>query len=201
MKFSLPILPYHNKALEPYISQESILFHYEKHHQTYVNNLNKLIINTEFNKCSLEEIIKKTAGEKKFLGIFNNAAQVWNHTFYWNSLSPKPISPTEQLTNKIKEDFGSFEEFKKSFIKSALDNFGSGWTWLVLDERRLRIINTKNAETPLITSQTPILTCDVWEHAYYIDYRNRRLDYIKSFLDKLANWDFAAKNLMKNNLY
>lgn len=198
MTFSLPPLPYKKKALEPHISEETLIFHHEKHHQTYVTNLNKLITNTEFSGSSLEAIILKTAEKKDFSGIFNNAAQVWNHTFYWHSLSPNGGgTPTGALAEKIKEDFGSFEAFKEAFTQAALTQFGSGWAWLILDQGSLKIVKTGNAETPLTSGQTPLLTCDVWEHAYYIDYRNRRPDYVGTFLEKLANWSFAAENLSK----
>ncbi len=190
MAFELPALPYAKDALAPTISEETLEYHYGKHHNTYVVNLNNLIAGTEFENASLEDIIKKSSG-----GIFNNAAQVWNHTFYWNSLSPNGGGePTGALADAINEAFGSFEEFKTKFTQSAATNFGSGWTWLVKNgEGKLEIVNTSNAGCPLTDGLTPLLTVDVWEHAYYIDYRNARPQYLEAFW-KLANWEFAAKN-------
>lgn len=177
-------------ALQPHISKETLEFHYGKHHQTYVTNLNNLIKGTEFEKASLEDIIKKSSA-----GIFNNSAQVWNHTFYWNSLSPKGGGePKGKLAEAIKKKFGSFDAFKENFSKSAAGNFGSGWTWLVKKpDGSVDIVNTSNAGTPLTGSDKPLLTCDVWEHAYYIDYRNARPKYVEAFWN-LVNWDFAAQN-------
>jgi Fe-Mn family superoxide dismutase len=190
MAFELPPLPYAKDALAPTISEETLEYHYGKHHNAYVVNLNNLIAGTEFENASLEDIIKKSSG-----GIFNNAAQVWNHTFYWNSLSPNGGGePTGALADAINEAFGSFEEFKTKFTQSAATNFGSGWTWLVKNnEGKLAIVNTSNAGCPITDDLTPLLTVDVWEHAYYIDYRNARPQYLEAFW-KLANWDFAAKN-------
>jgi superoxide dismutase, Fe-Mn family len=177
-------------ALQPHISKETLEFHYGKHHQTYVTNLNNLVKGTEFESLSLEDIIRKSSG-----GVFNNAAQVWNHTFYWNSLSPKGGGePKGALGDAIKKKFGSFEAFKEAFAKSAAGNFGSGWTWLVRkSDGSVDIVNTSNAATPLTGGDKPLLTCDVWEHAYYIDYRNARPKYVEAFWN-LVNWDFAAKN-------
>ncbi len=191
MAFELPPLPYAIDALAPTISKETLEFHYGKHHQAYVTNLNNLIAGTEFESASLEDIIKKSSG-----GVFNNAAQVWNHTFYWNSLSPKGGGePSGKLAEAINAKWGSVAAFKEAFNKSAAGNFGSGWTWLVKKaDGSLDIVNTSNAATPLTTSDVPLLTCDVWEHAYYIDYRNARPKYLENFWN-LANWDFAAKNL------
>ena len=193
MAISLPPLPYAQNALEPYITANTLSFHYGKHHNAYVTNLNKLIQGTEFEQSSLEEIVKKSSG-----GIFNNAAQVWNHTFYWNSMKPAGgESPTNQLATKITQDFGDLAKFKEEFASAATTQFGSGWAWLVCDKNgKLKITKTTNAETPLTTSDTPLLTIDVWEHAYYLDYQNRRPDYIATFLDKLVNWDFASQNLI-----
>jgi Fe-Mn family superoxide dismutase len=190
MAFELPPLPYAKDALAPTISEETLEYHYGKHHNTYVVNLNNLVAGTEFENASLEDIIKKSSG-----GIFNNAAQVWNHTFYWNSLSPNGGGePSGALADAIKEAFGSFEEFKTQFTQSAATNFGSGWTWLVKNaEGKLQIVNTSNAGCPITEGLTPLLTVDVWEHAYYIDYRNARPQYLEGFW-KLVNWDFAAKN-------
>jgi superoxide dismutase, Fe-Mn family len=191
MAHTLPALPYAMDALSPIISKETLEFHYGKHHQAYVTNLNNLIPGTEFESASLEEIVKKSSG-----GIFNNAAQVWNHTFYWNSMAPNAGGePTGKLADAINAKWGSVAAFKEAFNKSAAGNFGSGWTWLVKKaDGSLDIVNTSNAATPLTTTDVPLLTCDVWEHAYYIDYRNARPKYLESFWS-LVNWSFAAKNL------
>ncbi|GAB4289812.1 MAG: superoxide dismutase [Fe] [Methylophaga sp.] len=190
MAFQLPPLPYAQNALEPTISAETIEYHYGKHHQTYVNNLNNLVPGTEFDGLSLEEIISKASG-----GIFNNAAQVWNHTFYWNCMTPDGKgAPSGDLAAAIDSTFGSFEKFKEEFSKSAATNFGSGWTWLVKNkDGSIAIVNTSNAGCPLTEGQTPLLTVDVWEHAYYIDYRNARPKYLEAFWG-LVNWDFVAAN-------
>ena len=190
MAFELPPLPYAQNALEPHISAETLEYHYGKHHQTYVNNLNKLVPGTEFEGLSLEEIITKASG-----GIFNNAAQVWNHTFYWNGMTPSAkAAPEGDLAAAIDAAFGSLDEFKAQFNQAAATNFGSGWTWLVKNaDGSLEIVNTSNAGCPLTAGQTPLLTCDVWEHAYYIDYRNARPKYLESFWS-LVNWDFVAAN-------
>ena len=190
MAFELPALPYAKDALAPHISAETLEFHHGKHHQTYVTNLNNLVPNTEFEGLSLEEIVLKSSG-----GIFNNAAQVWNHTFYWNSLAPNAGGqPTGALADAINATFGSFEKFKEEFTKTAITTFGSGWAWLVKNaDGSLALVSTSNAGTPLTTGQTPLLTCDVWEHAYYVDYRNARPAYLEAFW-ALVNWDFAAKN-------
>jgi len=193
MSISLPALPYTLDALEPHISKETLMYHYEKHHNTYVVNLNKLIASTEFDTMSLEEIIKKSSG-----GIFNNAAQVWNHTFYWHCLSHDGGGePQGALGSAIIQAFGSFDAFKEQFTQTALTTFGSGWAWLVQDEhQQLKIMSTSNAGTPLTMGMHALLTCDVWEHAYYIDYRNMRADYVKVFWS-LVNWKFVEKNLMQ----
>ena len=190
MEHKLPALPYAMDALQPHISKETLEFHYGKHHQAYVTNLNGLIKGTEFENASLEEIVKKASG-----GTFNNAAQVWNHTFYWNGLSPKGGgAPEGALAAAISKKWGSFEAFKDAFSKSAVGNFGSGWTWLVKKaDGSVDIANTSNAGTPLTGTDKPIITCDVWEHAYYVDYRNARPKYVEIFWN-LVNWDFAAKN-------
>ena len=190
MEHALPALPYPLDGLQPHISKETLEFHYGKHHQTYVTNLNNLIKGTEFERASLEEIVKKSSG-----GVFNNAAQIWNHTFYWNSLSPKGGgAPSGALAAAIDKKWGSFDAFKEAFTKSAVGNFGSSWTWLVKKtDGSLDIVNTSNAATPVTTADTPLITCDLWEHAYYIDYRNRRPDYLGAFWS-LVNWDFASKN-------
>ena len=190
MTFELPALPYAKNELVPHISEETLEYHYRKHHQTYVTNLNNLIPGTEFDGLTLEEIIVKSSGP-----IFNNAAQVWNHTFYWNSLTPKGGGlPTGSLANAINTTFGSFAIFKEEFTKCAVTTFGSGWAWLVKNsDGSLALVSTSNAGCPLTTGQTPLLTCDVWEHAYYIDYRNARPSYLEAFW-ALVNWDFAAAN-------
>lgn len=188
--FELPKLPYALDALQPSISKETLEYHYGKHHQAYVNNLNKLIPGTEFEKMSLEDIILKSSG-----GIFNNAAQVWNHTFYWNCMTPNGKGePSGKLAEAINKKFGSFEEFKKQFTQAATTLFGSGWTWLAKNtDGTLEIINTGNAGLPMKEGKKALLTCDVWEHAYYIDYRNMRATYVENFW-KLVNWDFVAEN-------
>ncbi|HEB92443.1 MAG TPA: superoxide dismutase [Fe] [Gammaproteobacteria bacterium] len=190
MAHELPALPYAQDALEPHISAETLEYHYGKHHQTYVTNLNKLIEGTEFADASLEDIIMKASG-----GLFNNAAQVWNHTFYWNCLAPNAGgTPSGDLATAIGSTFGSFDEFKQKFATACATNFGSGWTWLVKNsDGSLEIVNTSNAGSPLTAGQTPLLTCDVWEHAYYIDYRNARPKYVEHFWN-LVNWDFVANN-------
>jgi len=190
MPFELPELPYEKNALEPHISAETLEYHYGKHHSTYVTKLNDLTKGSENEGKSLEEIIKSASG-----GLFNNAAQVWNHTFYWNCLSPTGGgAPTGALAEAINGAFGSFEAFKEKFSTSAATNFGSGWTWLVQGaDGKLAIVNTSNAGCPITDGTTPILTCDVWEHAYYIDYRNARPKYVEAFWN-LVNWDFAASN-------
>jgi Fe-Mn family superoxide dismutase len=192
MAIELPPLPYEKNALEPNVSAETLEFHHGKHHQAYVTNLNNLIKGTEFENASLEDIVKKSSG-----GVFNNAAQTWNHTFYWHSMrSPKSDNkPSGKLADAIDKAFGSFDKFKEEFKKSAVGNFGSGWTWLVQrTDGSLGIVNTSNAATPITGSDKPLFTIDVWEHAYYIDYRNARPNYVDKFWD-LVNWDFAAKNL------
>lgn len=190
MAFDLPPLPYEMDALEPQISRETLEYHYGKHHQAYVTNLNNLIANTEMEKMTLEEIIKTSDG-----GIFNNAAQVWNHTFYWNCLSPNGGGePKGKLLQAINESFGSYDKFKEQFTKTAITTFGSGWAWLVKNpDGKLEIISTSNAQTPLTSEKIALLTCDVWEHAYYIDYRNLRPKYLEAFWN-LVNWDFVAAN-------
>jgi superoxide dismutase, Fe-Mn family len=192
LEHTLPDLPYANDALEPYISAETLAFHYGKHHQTYVMNLNKLIKGTEFESASLEEIIQKSSG-----GIFNNAAQVWNHTFYWNSLKPNGGGmPPDRLADAINAQWGSFDAFKSAFTQCALTTFGSGWAWLVKQtDGTLDLASTSNAATPLTGKAKPLLTCDVWEHAYYIDCRNARAEYLEKFWN-IVNWDFAESNFL-----
>ena len=191
MEHQLPALPYVKDALAPHISAETMEFHYGKHHQTYVTNLNNLIKGTEFENAALEDIIKKSSG-----GIYNNSAQVWNHTFFWNSMKPNGGgAPTGALGDAINAKWGSFDEFKKAFQASAVGNFGSGWTWLVKKaDGTVDIVNMGAAGTPLTTGDKALLTVDVWEHAYYIDYRNLCAKFVENFLNNLANWDFAAAN-------
>lgn len=189
MEHKLPALPYADNALEPTISAETISYHYGKHHQAYVTNLNKLIAGTEFENLSLEDIIKKASG-----GIFNNAAQIWNHTFYWHCLSPSKTQPGKSLAAAIDQAFGSLDDLKTQFNQSATGNFGSGWTWLVKNaDGSVGIVNTSNAATPLTEGKTPLLTIDVWEHAYYVDYRNARPKYLEEIWN-IINWDFVTKN-------
>lgn len=191
MEHRLPELPYSNDGLTPNISTETMEFHYHKHHAAYVANLNNLVKDTPFAESQLEEIIKSAEGP-----LFNNAAQGWNHTFYWNSLSPQGGgTPHGDIGSAITRDFGGFENFKEQFTKCAATTFGSGWAWLVLNgDNKLEIISTQNANTPLRDNLRPILNCDVWEHAYYIDYRNARPKFVEAFLTSLVNWDFAARN-------
>ncbi|MBK6973607.1 MAG: superoxide dismutase [Fe] [Sterolibacteriaceae bacterium] len=191
MEHTLPALPYAMDALAPSISKETFEFHYGKHHQAYVTNLNNLIKGTEFENLALEDIIRKSSG-----GIFNNSAQVWNHTFFWNSMKPNGgAAPSGALADAINKKWGSFDAFKEAFTKSAVGNFGAGWTWLVKKaDSTVDIVNTSNAGTPFTTGDKPLLTIDVWEHAYYIDYRNARPKFVEAFLNSLANWEFAAKN-------
>lgn len=192
MKHELPALPFAQDALVPVISAETLDYHYGKHHNAYVTNLNNLVPGTEFENSSLEEIILKASG-----GIFNNAAQVWNHSFYWNCLSPNGGTPTGALASAIDTAFGSFDNFKAEFTKAAATNFGSGWTWLVKNaDGSLAIASTSNAGTPMTSGQTALLTVDVWEHAYYVDYRNARPKYLEEIW-KIFNWDFVAKQFVK----
>jgi len=193
MEHKLPPLPYPTNALEPYMSKETFEYHYGKHHQAYVTNLNNLIKGTEFEDMPLEDIIRKSSG-----GLFNNAAQVWNHTFFWNCMRPEGGgTPTGALAKAIDAKWGSYDAFKEAFTKSAVGNFGSGWTWLVQKkDKSVDIVNTGNAATPLTTADEPLLTIDVWEHAYYIDYRNARPKFVETWLKSLVNWEFAAANFV-----
>ena len=197
MAFSLPDLPYGRGALAPHISEETLNYHHGKHHQAYVTNLNGLIEGTDLEKASLEEIVKKAAGDKAKAGLFNNAAQVWNHTFYWHSMKPDGGGkPTGKIAAMIDSDLGGYDQFVKDFKAAGGGQFGSGWAWLVLKGGKLAITKTPNAETPLTEAGvTPLLTMDVWEHAYYLDYQNSRPNYMDAFLNNLINWDFANKNL------
>lgn len=197
MPFTLPPLPYPKDALEPHISANTLTFHHEKHHKGYVDKLNGLIEGGPLASKSLEEIIKATAGHDDKQAIFNNAAQVWNHTFFWNSMKPQGGGkPSGEIAKKIESDLGGYEKFVEQFKAAAANQFGSGWAWLVLDGHgKLKVVNTPNAYLPMIHNDKALLTLDVWEHAYYLDYQNRRPDFISTFLDKLVNWEFAEKNL------
>ncbi|MEB3260753.1 MAG: superoxide dismutase [Cyanobacteriota bacterium] len=196
MAHQLPALPYSLDALEPHISRNTLEFHHGKHHAAYVTNLNNLVAGTELEGRSLEDTILAVAGDASKAGVFNNAAQVWNHTFYWQGMKPEGGgAPSGDLAAKIDADFDGFEAFKDQFKAAGATQFGSGWAWLVLDNGTLKITKTGNADLPLAHGQKALLTMDVWEHAYYLDYQNRRPDYITTFLDKLVNWDFVAANL------
>jgi Fe-Mn family superoxide dismutase len=193
---SLPALPYAENALEPVISARTVSLHYGRHHRAYVEKLNELIAGTPYDGLQLEEIVKRSAKSAKDKAIFNNAGQAWNHEFYWNSMKPNGGEPTGRLKDAIESSFGSLEEFKKAFAKAAVAQFGSGWAWLVEGRNgKLKILTTGNADTPLARNETPLLCVDVWEHAYYLDYQNRRPDHVRDWLDKLANWSFAESNL------
>ncbi|MGV8073928.1 MAG: Fe-Mn family superoxide dismutase [Syntrophobacteraceae bacterium] len=188
-------LPYAENALEPVITANTVSFHYGKHHKGYVDNLNKLIAKTEYADLSLEKIITATAGQPEKAAIFNNAAQVWNHTFYWKSMTPKDGGePPAALKDKMEASFGSVDSCKKELAGAAVSQFGSGWAWLVLDGKKLKVVKTANAEVPFTSGAKPLLAIDVWEHAYYLDYQNRRADYVNAVLDKLINWEFALHN-------
>ena len=195
MPIELPKLPFEDSALAPTISSNTISFHYGKHHRAYVDNLNKAIVGTDMAEKPLVEIVRAVASKPEKAAIFNNSAQVWNHTFYWNSLSPKSTSPSKDLADRIEKDLGGMAKFKEQFAAAAMGQFGSGWAWLVLDGSVLKVIKTPNAETPITTAAKPLLTLDVWEHAYYLDFQNKRADYVAAVLDKLLNWEFASKNL------
>ena len=196
MSFELPNLPYANDALAPYMSSETLDFHHGKHHQTYVTNLNNLIKDTELQNLSLEEIVLKSSQDPSMAGIFNNAGQHWNHILFWQCMKPNGggAMPSE-LENKIIADFGSIDQFKDAFIQAGTTQFGSGWAWLAVDNGKLVVTKSANASNPLVNNMKPILGCDVWEHSYYIDYRNKRPDYLKAFLDNLVNWEYVASLL------
>jgi len=197
MAFELPPLPYDKTALEPHMSAQTFEFHHGKHHNAYVTNLNNLLKDSPLADKSLEEVIADS-WQNKNAGVFNNAAQVWNHTFFWSSMKPNGGgAPTGAIADKINADFGSFDAFKEQFKQAGATQFGSGWAWLVIENGTLKVTKTPNAETPLVNGQTPLLTCDVWEHAYYLDYQNRRPDFLATFLDHLVNWDFVNENLAK----
>jgi Fe-Mn family superoxide dismutase len=193
----LPPLPYPDNALAPVISAQTIGFHYGKHHLAYLNNLNTMVEGTAMAEMSLEQVVRNTAGVADKAGLFNNAAQVWNHTFYWNGLRPNGGgAPGKELALRIEKDFGSLDSLRKELFTAASTQFGSGWAWLVEEGGKMKVVKTGNAETPLTHGLKPLFTIDVWEHAYYLDYQNRRADYINALLDKLINWEFVAKNLM-----
>jgi Fe-Mn family superoxide dismutase len=193
---TLPALPYPDSALQPVISANTLGFHYGKHHRGYVDNLNKLAAGTEFADMPLDKIVAATAGKPDRIAIFNNAAQTWNHTFYWRSLKPNGGGePPAALKRRMEESFGSVEACRKELANAAVTQFASGWAWLVADSNKLKVLKTGNADTPLTQGVKPLLTIDVWEHAYYLDYQNRRADYVNAVLDKLVNWQFAADNL------
>jgi superoxide dismutase, Fe-Mn family len=192
----LPELPYPAKALEPYISANTLSFHHGKHHKAYFDKTNTLVEGTPFKGKPLEEIVKGSAKGKQHQKLFNNAAQAWNHNFYWQSMKPKGGgSPTGELKQRIEKDFGSYDEFKAQFSQAAVDHFSNGWVWLVLEKGKLKIVDTHDADTPLVHGQKPLVVSDVWEHAYYLDYKNARKDYITAYVDHLLNWDFVAQNL------
>lgn len=196
MAYELQPLPYEYTALEPFISKATLEFHHDKHHAAYVSKYNAAVKDTDLASQPIEAAIKALAGDAAKAGVFNNAAQAWNHTFYWNSMKPAGGgTPTGELAKKIDADFGSFEKFTEAFSQAGATQFGSGWAWLVLDGDTLKVTKTLNADNPLTSGQVPLLTMDVWEHAYYLDYQNKRPDYISTFLNSLVNWDFAAKNL------
>ena len=198
MAYEQPALPYAKDALAPYISANTFDFHYGKHHVAYINKYNGMVEGTEYANKPIEEVIKAVYGDSSKAGLFNNAAQVWNHSFYWNCMKPGGGgTPTGALADKINADFGSFDKFKEEFKTAGGTQFGSGWAWLVLDNGTLKVTKTPNAETPIQSGQTPLLTMDVWEHAYYLDYQNKRPDYADAFINNLINWDFVAENFAK----
>jgi len=196
MSFELPSLPYANDALAPYMSAETLDFHHGKHHQTYVTNLNNLLKDHELQSSSLEDIVVKASKDASMTGIFNNAGQHWNHILFWQCMKPNGGGPIpSELEGRLNNDFGSVEQFKEAFIQAGTTQFGSGWAWLAIDNGKLVVTKSPNASNPLVDGMKPILGCDVWEHSYYIDYRNKRPDYLKAFLDSLVNWEFVASQL------
>ena len=196
MSFELPSLPYANDALAPYMSSETLDFHHGKHHQTYVTNLNNLLKDHELQSSSLEDIVVKTSKDASMAGIFNNAGQHWNHILFWQCMKPNGGgSIPSELEGRLNSDFGSVEQFKEAFIQAGTTQFGSGWAWLAIDNGKLVVTKSPNASNPLVDGMKPILGCDVWEHSYYIDYRNKRPNYLKAFLDSLVNWEFVASQL------
>jgi len=197
--FQLPALPWQENALEPVISARTIGLHYGKHHAAYVKKLNELVAGTRYAELPLEQVIAATAGNAETAKIFNNAAQTWNHTFFWDCLRPGGGGqPPRELARTLEQSFGDYSRFKEKFAQAAVDQFGSGWAWLVARGDKLEVISTSNAQTPLAMGATPILTIDVWEHAYYVDYENRRPDFVNAVIDKLLNWDFALQQLEKS---
>ena len=196
MSFELPSLPYANDALAPYMSAETLDFHHGKHHQTYVTNLNNLLKDNELQGASLEDIVVKSSKDSSMAGIFNNAGQHWNHILFWQCMKPNGGgSIPSELEARLNSDFGSVDQFKEAFIQAGTTQFGSGWAWLAIDNGKLVVTKSANASNPLVDGMKPILGCDVWEHSYYIDYRNKRPDYLKAFLDSLVNWEFVASKL------
>ena len=196
MSFELPSLPYANDALAPYMSAETLDFHHGKHHQTYVTNLNNLLKDNELQGASLEDIVVKSSKDTSMAGIFNNAGQHWNHILFWQCMKPNGGgSIPSELETRLNSDFGSIDQFKEAFIQAGTTQFGSGWAWLAIDNGKLVVTKSANASNPLVNGMKPILGCDVWEHSYYIDYRNKRPDYLKAFLDSLVNWEFVASQL------
>ena len=196
MTFELPSLPYANDALAPYMSSETLDFHHGKHHQTYVTNLNNLVKDTDMNDSSLEDIVVKSSKDSSMAGIFNNAGQHWNHILFWQCMKPNGGgSMPSELESRITSDLGGIDQFKEAFIQAGTTQFGSGWAWLAIDNGKLVVTKSPNASNPLVDGMKPILGCDVWEHSYYIDYRNKRPDYLKAFLDSLVNWEFVASQL------
>ena len=196
MTFELPSLPYANDALAPYMSSETLDFHHGKHHQTYVTNLNNLVKDTDMKDSSLEEIVVKSSKDSSMAGIFNNAGQHWNHILFWQCMKPNGGgSMPSELESRITSDLGGIDQFKEAFIQAGTTQFGSGWAWLAIDNGKLVVTKSPNASNPLVDGMKPILGCDVWEHSYYIDYRNKRPDYLKAFLDNLVNWEFVASQL------
>ncbi len=201
MAYHQPALLYAENALEPYISAKTLGFHFGKHHAAYILNYNNLVAGTSLDNLSLEEVIAQSAADTQKIGIFNNGAQAWNHSFYWNCLtSDGGGEPSGELAAKITQDFGSFDKFKDELKAAAATQFGSGWAWLVLEGGQLKVVKTSNAQTPLTSGQKPILVIDVWEHAYYLDYQNRRPDYVAAVIDNLLNWKFAAENFKKGSV-
>ena len=196
MAFELPNLPYANDALAPYMSSETLDFHHGKHHQTYVTNLNNLVKDTDMQDSSLEEIVVKSSKDPSMAGIFNNAGQHWNHILFWQCMKPNGGgSMPSELESRITSDLGGIDQFKEAFIQAGITQFGSGWAWLAIDNGKLVVTKSPNASNPLVDGMKPILGCDVWEHSYYIDYRNKRPDYLKAFLDSMVNWEFVASQL------
>jgi len=196
MSFELPSLPYANDALAPYMSAETLDFHHGKHHQTYITNLNNLLKDNELQGASLEDIVIKSSKDASMAGIFNNAGQHWNHILFWQCMKPNGGgSIPSELETRLNSDFGSIDQFKEAFIQAGTTQFGSGWAWLAIDNGKLVVTKSANASNPLVDGMKPILGCDVWEHSYYIDYRNKRPDYLKAFLDSLVNWEFVASQL------